>query len=70
MSDWRRKKIEDMQNNPNMPIDDMPDCLEKLEKIRADCLKNNKKYIDQEFDHEDQAKVLGSNIFDNGPRRG
>ena len=39
--------MEALANNPNMPIDEMPDCPQKLEKIR----RAGEKYNDMQFDH-------------------
>ena len=34
MSSQRLAALEKMRNNPDMPIDEMPDCPTKLEKVR------------------------------------
>ena len=69
----RREKFKAMyaalNNNSNMSIEDMPDCIDKLEKIRKDCRENSRKFTDSEFDHTDEAKVLGSNITDHPIRK-
>ena len=63
MGDKRRKQMEEMLKNPDMPMDQMPDCEMKLEKIRADCTANSKKYTDVDFDHEKEEEILGAPIF-------
>ena len=53
-----------------MPIDEMPDCPEKLEKIREDCKKKREniredcktkkeKFNDVQFDHDNNEMMFG-----------
>lgn len=51
-------------NNPDMPLDDMPDCFIKLDKLRQDCKDNTRKYTDKQFDHEQEEAVFGAAIFE------
>jgi len=54
MSGKRKAAMEEMMRNPDMPLDDMPDCHVKLEKLRQDCKDNTRKYTDKQFDHEQE----------------
>lgn len=46
MSQEKQRAIEEMRNNPNMPIEKMPDCPTKLEKIRSFCKTEGCKFSD------------------------
>ena len=46
MSAERQAAMQRMLDNPNMPIEEMPDCDQKLTKIREWCRDNNEKYTD------------------------
>ena len=64
MNNARRDAMERLIKNPDMPVDEMPDCDIKLAKIRANCKKDGKKFVDVQFDCEkDEEKVLGGPIF-------
>lgn len=52
MSNAKQAMMAKLDANPNMPIDEMPDCRRKLAAIRKDCAENNKKYTDAQFDHD------------------
>lgn len=65
MSDARRLAMEEMLKNPNMPIDDMPDCKIKLDKIREKVKEDHQKFTDSQFDHEKPDQVLGDRIAPN-----
>mmetsp|Transcript_3192 Transcript_3192/g.2152 ORF Transcript_3192/g.2152 Transcript_3192/m.2152 type:complete len:92 (-) Transcript_3192:1290-1565(-) len=56
MSDQQRKLLEELEKNPNMPVEDMPDCLQKWKKI----LERGEKYQDKAWSHLDEDKVLGA----------
>ena len=58
MSSARLAALEKMKNNPNMPIDEMPDCPTKLEKVREQA-KAGTEFTDKQFDHEDEKLVYG-----------
>jgi len=60
MNEKRRMAMEALANNPNMPIDEMPDCPQKLEKIR----KAGEKYNDTQFDHEYENEIYGDAIYE------
>lgn len=45
MSQAKQRALEMMRNNPNMPIEEMPDCPEKLAKIRT-MAKDGTKFTD------------------------
>ena len=62
MSDAKKALIAKLDANPNMPIDEMPDCRRKLIAIRKDCLENTKKYTDVQWDHMDETKLFGANM--------
>lgn len=62
MSDARRLAMEEMLKNPNMPIEDMPDCKVKLDKIREKCKQDGEKFTDTQFDHDKPEVVLGERI--------
>lgn len=62
MGDERRALMEKLKNNPDMPIDEMPDCHIKLNKIREHCKTNACKYTDVQFNHEEEDKVFGANM--------
>ena len=65
MSSKRRAAMDMLIKNPHvyMPLDDMPDCDIKLNKLRQDCKVNAIKYTDKQFDHEQEEQVLGTTIF-------
>lgn len=47
MSDAKRQKLQNL--DPNMPIDDMPDCDVKYEKILAEYAKSGEQFTDKQF---------------------
>lgn len=63
MSSKRQAMMARMDADPNMPVDDMPDCQKKLEKIRNECKTNACKFTDAQFDHKIEEEVLGTNIY-------
>lgn len=63
ISEDRRKAMEEFMRNPDMSVDQMPDCQTKLAKVRQHCLDNACKFTDTQFDHEDEDKVYG-NLFE------
>jgi len=63
MSGKRRAAIKRLQENPDMPIDDMPDCDIKLQKIREHCKTNACKFTDKQFDHGTEEEILGTSIY-------
>ena len=62
MSAARQAAMKRLMANPDMPIDEMPDCDIKLKKIREYCKTNACKFNDVQFDHSDEVKVLGEPI--------
>jgi len=52
MSNKRREAMDMLMKNPDMPLDEMPDCHIKLGKLRQDCKDNTRKYTDKQFDHD------------------
>lgn len=60
MSEDRRKAMQELMRNPDMPIEKMPDCDTKLAKVRQYCLDKACKFQDTQFDHEDEDKVYGN----------
>lgn len=63
MGDKRRQMMEMLMKNPDMPIDEMPDCHIKLNKIREYCKANACKFEDKQFDHSDEAAIFGERII-------
>ena len=63
MSAARQAAMKRLMANPDMPIDEMPDCGIKLKKIREHCKTNSCKFTDAQFSHEEEEKVLGTPIF-------
>lgn len=59
MSDAKRKLLANMDKNA--PIDELPDCKHKFDKIDEEFgdPNNENKYNDVQFDHNDPAKILG-----------
>ena len=64
MNAARRAAIEKLKKNPNMPIDEMPDCDIKLQRIREQCTLDGKKFTDVQWHYEKEEQVLGKTIFD------
>ena len=62
MGDARRKMMEELMKNPDMPIDEMPDCKIKLDKIRDWCKTNACKFEDKQFDHMTEDNVFGEGM--------
>ena len=62
MSGARQAAIEAMRRNPDMPIDEMPDCPTKLEKIRAQA-QQGEKFNDSQFDHNNEEAVYGEFVY-------
>lgn len=69
MSGKRQAAMRRMLADPNMPVDDMPDCMKKLDKIRDECKTNTTKFTDAQFDHAIEEEVLGTNIYQNKSSR-
>jgi len=52
------------------PIDELPDCQAKFEKIEEEyCNEAEAKYTDAQWDHADEGKVLGEKIFNEPAKR-
>lgn len=59
MGEQKRLMMEKLRKNPDMPIDEMPDCHIKLNKIREHCKTNACKFTDVQFDHDNEDSVFG-----------
>ena len=58
MSDKKRQLLANMDKNA--PIDELPDCQHKFEKIEEEFgADNENKFVDVNFDHNDPDKILG-----------
>lgn len=63
MSQEKQLALQRMKDNPNMPIDEMPDCHHKLTKIRANTVTTSEKFTDVQFDHNNEEAILGPKVF-------
>jgi len=66
MGDARKEMMQKLMANPDMPIDEMPDCHIKLKAIREFCKTNACKFTDKQFDHDNPSSVFGATMGTKG----